>query len=1446
MDISDPLNPTLVDSLQLGTGGAAAQIFVSGNYAYLAAAGNGLLVIDISNPAAPNLMGTFSNGNRFGDVFVAGNHAYVLDQSFNKMRVVDISNAANPTEVAEIDIVGLKSIYVQGNYAYIAAAPIPTAGMHIVDISNPQNPTKVSFFETAEVNGQNKTFHLARKVAVDGSYAYIGTRSDSWLFIVDVSNPANPVETGKVELTSTWGTVVSLQIEYPSAYLAMNFEVDGFREIDISNRAAPAEANQYESPYDVFWVQSASDYLYVASLAKLWIYGMSDPTQPAFVNSYNQWGEMLRIFLNDTTLFGLNSVDMRILDVTDAYNVSQLSSYQPAGGQPVEVFVLGSYAYLLTEGNPGKLEIVDISDLANPVKAGDANLLGIGRDLLVTAGSTVAYIAYYASGADKGFQIVDVSDPAAATLLGSAQTVGVPISIWVEGDSLFVGSNTGEDPNTLWHLEVFDISDPSSPTKVTEISDAGEIWDLEMRNGSIFAGIAGGSVYVLAWDVDAAGTLSILAICHSDDTRQISTTPNGSASTGYVATTEGFGEDNSNGEKDISGDDGVVIQTFKFPKAKQFVAPKPMNIEGDFNPGHSCITVPSGFVACSCGSIIPIAAIDKAPFCESYGWNFYEWTGCASGNNKNTQVQCEGNGQCEAIAVWHMPVLGLSTVPSTRNLCASEVNDEYDALDFNLCASELDDWKVSSLTFQASGDGRDHEEIKTVRLYWESTLLGEQTYPADDGSITFQFGEITIQKNDCESFLLTYEFDKEKLDCPICEFPNLDDCDESKDFSVTVTSAQVVASPVSYANGKVIGDATSGPIKVGCIRNITKDLFYKTIQDAVDDANTDDIIEVCAGTYTENVDIHKALTLRSTKGYKETTIQALLSTDHVLHLKSDKITIEGFTIKKASLAAAGIFIGGSTIKNGTIANNFITGNMVGVHIRDGARSNFIGESLEGNAANLISGNSEGGILIEGVGSDSNMVAGNFIGTKIGGKEKLPNANGVIISDQAKYNFIGVGEFDWKKNIISGNELSGVRIDGVGTDKNKVLGNYIGTDIAGAAAVANKDGIRISGGAQADTVGGTKVSERNVISGNSEYGILIDGTGTSGHQIRGNFIGLKSNGAEALKNGVDGIWLSADGGSNVIGGSKLNVRNIISAHPKAGIRIDGSHKNKILGNFIGTTESGKEKLPNKWGVYIQEQAKGSLIGGTGTWEDNLISGNLESGVHIEGAGTDSTLVAGNYIGMSHAGARLGNKFGIYITDQAKFTSVGNKNTISGNDSSGILIEGAGTDQNKVWGNLIGLNFSGKSSMGNRIGILIRRGATRNIIGGNLDEERNIISGNSHNGICLEGEGTDKNMVWGNYIGTDKEGQIDLGNFTGITVHARAKANVIGLSANSTSKGNLISGNVWGIDIANAGTDSTRVAGNLIGTMKDGETALPNYKGILITEGAKYTIIGGVRE
>ncbi len=289
-------------------------------------------------------------------------------------------------------------------------------------------------------------------------------------------------------------------------------------------------------------------------------------------------------------------------------------------------------------------------------------------------------------------------------------------------------------------------------------------------------------------------------------------------------------------------------------------------------------------------------------------------------------------------------------------------------------------------------------------------------------------------------------------------------------------------------------------------------------------------------------------------------------------------------------------------------------------------------------------------------------------------------------------------------------------------------------------------------------------------------VVIDGTTQPGYAGTP-LIQLDGSSAGA---GASGLEVSA-GGSTIKG-------LVISNFDGSGISIHTAGGNTIQGNYIGTDAAGTADAGNgDYGINVNNSA-GNLIGGPDPGDGNVISGNDLSGVMLYGAGTTGNTVQGNLIGTNAAGtAAVANTHdGIRLVNGASSnaiggTTAGERNVISGNADDGIELNDAGTDDNEILGNYIGVDVTGTAALGNtRHGVVIYHGVAGTQVG--QVGAGNVISANGDTGVVIDGNGdatTAGNVLEANRIGTNAAGTADLGNAVrGIEIFGAASSNIIG--------------------------------------------------------------------
>ncbi len=231
---------------------------------------------------------------------------------------------------------------------------------------------------------------------------------------------------------------------------------------------------------------------------------------------------------------------------------------------------------------------------------------------------------------------------------------------------------------------------------------------------------------------------------------------------------------------------------------------------------------------------------------------------------------------------------------------------------------------------------------------------------------------------------------------------------------------------------------------------------------------------------------------------------------------------------------------------------------------------------------------------------------------------------------------------------------------------------------------------------------------------------------------------------------------------VLNGGNSTVRGLILNRQLGAALTIQSDSNQVEGCFLNVDYSGSTLLSgSNPGIQI---IGGSFnrIGGTTAAARNLILG----GVDIIGPNARDNVVQGNYIGTNAAGTAgldtWGN--GVSLSAGAQNNLIGGtepaaRNLISGNSRNGIELRDSTTTGNQILNNFIGTDPAGTQAVANGSpGVTLSNGAHQNVIG--KPDAGNVISGNSGGGIWLDG--AFQNTIQANWIGTDTTGTLDLGN------------------------------------------------------------------------------------
>jgi hypothetical protein len=443
------------------------------------------------------------------------------------------------------------------------------------------------------------------------------------------------------------------------------------------------------------------------------------------------------------------------------------------------------------------------------------------------------------------------------------------------------------------------------------------------------------------------------------------------------------------------------------------------------------------------------------------------------------------------------------------------------------------------------------------------------------------------------------------------------------------------------------------------------------------------------------------------------------------------------------------------------------------------------------------------------------------------------------------------------NVISGNAGNGIAV--IGSSRNVIAMNHIGTDVSGTSAVPNAlNGILLTRNAAGNTIGGTATANNdptadvfarppqgNLISGNTSNGVAI-AAGATANTLMGNFIGTTASGNESLANARDGVAIASANGNALLGTtfrqSPFVFYNVLSGNAGNGLRITNANNTTVQANFFGISANNASAVPNGGsGILVNGSSANAIVGGVIPL-GNVCSGNSGHGIHV--ADEASGFVSFNtFTGVAAFGGAVPNGLnGIQIT------ATGGNNLIrtcivSGNLGNGIVIGGDAsgvTVEDTAAGTNTGIAYQVHNGGS---GIVITGTAHRNAIGGYQPSvETNVhTSGNLRYGIEIRGNAYDNkifntvvgggffpetaipNALGGIYVGQGTSGTVigGSGPFTANRVVYNSGPGItLGKATRTVVLGNEIHQNVGDGLWINAGVE------NLIGLPGSGNTIISN--------------------
>lgn len=378
-------------------GGDIDAVAVVGNTVYYGE-GTALVVSDFTNSASPVERGRIALPASVKDIAVANNIAFVA-LGVAGLYAVDVSNPAAPSIVGFYDTEGNSGgVTLLGAIAYVADGD---AGLQILGISNPSAITRLGSLDTAG-NAERITCGLIGSKR----YAFVG-ESDLALRVIDVTAPNTPVEVSNVPAQSPVG-ITDVKLVDTTLYVS-DWQY-GIKIFDVSNPASLTQTGSRTNVGGGAFLDVADNRLYTCT-GILRIADLSVKPNPSEIGYFDVGASFSSrlVVANNLAFAAMGRDGLKVVNVSNPSSMSIRTSLTTLGSVE-DVCVTGNVAYV---GNSAGFHTIDVSNPTRPVRL--ATIPGPRVTDIVVADGKATLVNY----GEKNVRIANVSNPSAPSVVGT-------------------------------------------------------------------------------------------------------------------------------------------------------------------------------------------------------------------------------------------------------------------------------------------------------------------------------------------------------------------------------------------------------------------------------------------------------------------------------------------------------------------------------------------------------------------------------------------------------------------------------------------------------------------------------------------------------------------------------------------------------------------------------------------------------------------------------------------------------------------------------------------------------------------------------------------------------------------------------------------------------------------------------------------------------------------
>ena len=202
----------------------------------------------------------------------------------------------------------------------------------------------------------------AELVAISGDRAFVAARAD--LRVIDVSDPARPVETGRVSVPEG---IYGIAVGPSHLYLAGGLE--GMHIVEVVKGANPRLIATHPTPGQAVDVAAVGENALVVNLMTgLEVVDLSEPSHPALLVTQETPGYQRAVAAAGSLVFVVDQPSgVHVFDLERPAEPAALGNHPAAQSPARAVALAGDRAYVVYE-RTGLVEVLDVSDPTSPAR----------------------------------------------------------------------------------------------------------------------------------------------------------------------------------------------------------------------------------------------------------------------------------------------------------------------------------------------------------------------------------------------------------------------------------------------------------------------------------------------------------------------------------------------------------------------------------------------------------------------------------------------------------------------------------------------------------------------------------------------------------------------------------------------------------------------------------------------------------------------------------------------------------------------------------------------------------------------------------------------------------------------------------------------------------------------------------------------------------------------